>query len=275
MNSVITQVQRDPPDDEEQDQALINGVAALPDMQADSEDSSSGGFWSWCCCCSSKSTARYQEGREMEPTTTFKSNQRSHTAQEDPLLPPMDERHKKRKCLVLDLDETLVHSSFKPVPEADFVVPVEIENIVHQVYVLKRPYVDEFLKRCGKMFEVVVFTASLSKYADPVLDLLDKYDSVHYRLFREACSLHKGSYVKDLSKLGRDLHTALIIDNSPYSYLFQPDHALPCSTWFDDKNDRELLDLLPLLEQISKCDDVVVALRKLRSTVRLPPGKPQ
>ena len=192
------------------------------------------------------------------------------------LLPPMDERHKKRKCLVLDLDETLVHSSFKPVPEADFVVPVEIENIVHQVYVLKRPHVDEFLKRCGKMFEVVVFTASLSKYADPVLDLLDKYDSVHYRLFREACTMHKGSYVKDLSRLGRELNTALIIDNSPYySYIFQPDHALPCTTWFDDKSDRELLDLLPILEQISKCDDVVVALRKLRSTVRLPPTKPQ
>lgn len=30
MNSVITQVSRDPPDDEEQDQALINNGAALP-----------------------------------------------------------------------------------------------------------------------------------------------------------------------------------------------------------------------------------------------------
>lgn len=29
------------------------------------------------------------------------------------LLPPMDIEHEGRKCLVLDLDETLVHSSFK------------------------------------------------------------------------------------------------------------------------------------------------------------------
>jgi RNA polymerase II subunit A small phosphatase-like protein len=65
-----------------------------------------------------------------------------------------------------------------------------------QVYVLKRPFVDEFMKRCGKLFEVVVFTASLSKYADPVLDLLDKHKVVDYRLFREACSPHKGNYVK-------------------------------------------------------------------------------
>jgi len=47
----------------------------------------------------------------------------------------IDKSKPYRKCLVLDLDETLVHSSFKPVPDADFVVPVEIENIVHQVCV--------------------------------------------------------------------------------------------------------------------------------------------
>ena len=30
-----------------------------------------------------------------------------------PLLPPLSPKHAGRKCLVLDLDETLVHSSFK------------------------------------------------------------------------------------------------------------------------------------------------------------------
>lgn len=31
-----------------------------------------------------------------------------------------------KMCLVLDLDETLVHSSFRPVPNSDFVIPVEV-----------------------------------------------------------------------------------------------------------------------------------------------------
>lgn len=98
-----------------------------------------------------------------------------------------------KKCMVIDLDETLVHSSFKvseknynlilinlefnifqPIPNADFVVPVEIDGAIHQVYVLKRPYVDEFLKKMGELYECVLFTASLAKYADPVADLLDK-----------------------------------------------------------------------------------------------------
>ena len=45
---------------------------------------------------------------------------------------------------------------------------------------LKRPYVDEFLQRMGELFECVLFTASLSKYADPVADLLDKWGVFRY-----------------------------------------------------------------------------------------------
>lgn len=51
----------------------------------------------------------------------------------------------------------------QPISNADFVVPVEIDGTVHQVYVLKRPYVDEFLKRMGELYECVLFTASLAK----------------------------------------------------------------------------------------------------------------
>ncbi|TNN61905.1 Carboxy-terminal domain RNA polymerase II polypeptide A small phosphatase 1 [Liparis tanakae] len=54
-------------------------------------------------------------------------------------------------------------SPSKPVNNADFIIPVEIDGTVHQVYVLKRPHVDEFLRRMGELFECVLFTASLSK----------------------------------------------------------------------------------------------------------------
>ena len=42
-------------------------------------------------------------------------------------------------------------------------MPVEIEYHWHNVYVIKRPGVDNFLKKMGEIYEVVVFTASLSK----------------------------------------------------------------------------------------------------------------
>jgi len=179
------------------------------------------------------------------------------------LLPPHRKQDVGRKCVVIDLDETLVHSSFKPINNADFIVPVEIDGTVHQVYILKRPHVDEFLQRMGELFECVLFTASLAKYADPVADLLDKWDCFAARLFRESCVFHRGNYVKDLSRLGRDLNQVVIVDNSPASYIFHPENAVGVTSWFDEMNDTELLDLLPFFERMAQADNVYSILKTL------------
>ncbi|KAK3513945.1 hypothetical protein QTP70_032815 [Hemibagrus guttatus] len=180
------------------------------------------------------------------------------------LLPEVNINDYGKKCVVIDLDETLVHSSFKPISNADFIVPVEIDGTVHQVYVLKRPHVDEFLQKMGELFECVLFTASLAKYADPVADLLDQWGVFRARLFRESCVFHRGNYVKDLSRLGRELHNVIIVDNSPASYIFHPENAVPVQSWFDDMTDTELLDLLPFFEGLSKEEDVYGVLQNLR-----------
>eukprot|EP00934_Nitzschia_sp_Nitz4_P000064 Nitzschia sp. Nitz4//scaffold34_size148208//14549//16311//NITZ4_002958-RA/size148208-snap-gene-0.205-mRNA-1//1//CDS//3329548729//64//frame0 len=161
-----------------------------------------------------------------------------------------------KKCLVLDLDETLVHSSFRAVPGADFVIPVPIEDVVHFVYVMKRPGVDEFLLEMAKHYEIVIYTASLNKYADPLLDLLDPHQVIRYRLFRESCVFYQGNYVKDLSLLDRKLEDTIIIDNSPSSYLFHPENAIDCSSFIDDPRDRELDQIGAFLAGIKDVKDV-------------------
>lgn len=129
------------------------------------------------------------------------------------LLPPQAKDHIGKNTLVLDLDETLVHSSFAFV-SCDIQLEIEVEQRKLNVYVLKRPGVDEFLKRCGELFEVVLFTASLKEYSDPLLDLLDKDSVIHHRLSRESCKFIRSGYTKDLALLGRDLKHVLIIDVS-------------------------------------------------------------
>jgi len=173
------------------------------------------------------------------------------------LLPPLSAENEGKKCLVLDLDETLVHSSFKPIPKPDFIIPVEIDRVVHHVYVLKRPFVDEFLLRASKHYEIVIFTASLSKYADPLLDKLDIHNVIEHRLFRESCVIHGTAYVKDMRRIGRKLKDTIIVDNSPPSYLFQPTNAVPCASWFDDQSDTQLRDFCPVIETtLKEIDDV-------------------
>jgi RNA polymerase II subunit A small phosphatase-like protein len=67
--------------------------------------------------------------------------------------------------------------------------------------------------------------------------------------------------VQDLSRLGRDLTKTVIVDNSPASYIFQPDNAIPCQSWFDDRSDTELRDLIPFFEDLAKVSDVTKVLR--------------
>ncbi len=101
------------------------------------------------------------------------------------LLPKQSPAMAGRKLLVLDLDETLVHSSFKPVPNCDYTLEIDVDGTLYNVYVLKRPGVDEFLERVSQSYEVVVFTASLPQYANPLLDLLDPKGLIQDRLFRQ------------------------------------------------------------------------------------------
>ncbi|XP_054236783.1 carboxy-terminal domain RNA polymerase II polypeptide A small phosphatase 1 isoform X2 [Indicator indicator] len=216
----------------------------------------------FCCLCC-------DEGEPCASTTSapllVEENGALPKAAVKHLLPEIKPQDASKLCVVIDLDETLVHSSFKPVNNADFIIPVEIDGIMHQVYVLKRPHVDEFLQRMGELFECVLFTASLAKYADPVADLLDKWGAFRTRLFRESCVFHRGNYVKDLSRLGRDLRRIIIVDNSPASYIFHPDNAVPVASWFDNMADTELLDLLPFFERLSKVEDVYAVLKKQRT----------
>lgn len=183
----------------------------------------------------------------------------------------------------------------QPIPNPDFIISIELEGVIHkvrasdedertsgrssarislplqpsltrslaplvsllQVFVRKRPGVDHFLRMTALKFELVIFTASLAKYADPLLDVLDPDRLISSRLFRESCVQHYGNFVKDLTHLGRNMSHTLIIDNSPFSYLFQPTHAVPCTSWFNDNCDLQLFEMLPFLDRVAECEDVV------------------
>ncbi|XP_044266590.1 phosphatase Herzog [Tribolium madens] len=259
-SSIITQVSRD----DEQLNSYPPEKGTLPRTENDiseekiptsnNKKSNRGFFRSLFCCLGRKSTKKTNAEQCVDGNQYIPGSSCTY------LLPPVRHQDMHKKCMVIDLDETLVHSSFKPISNADFVVPVEIDGTVHQVYVLKRPHVDEFLKRMGELYECVLFTASLAKYADPVADLLDQWGVFRSRLFRESCVFYRGNYVKDLNKLGRELQQIVIVDNSPASYIFHPDNAVPVASWFDDMSDSELLDLIPFFEKLSKMDNVYTVL---------------
>ncbi|XXH03630.1 GCD complex subunit gcd7 [Hypoxylon texense] len=190
---------------------------------------------------------------------------------------PLDPKH--LKTLILDLDETLIHSMSKGGRMGSgHMVEVRLNTTYvgsggqqalgpqHPIlyYVHKRPHCDEFLRKVCKWFNLVVFTASVQEYADPVIDWLEserKFFSGRY--YRQHCTFRHGAFIKDLSSIEPDLSKVMILDNSPLSYMFHQDNAIPIQGWINDPTDNDLLHLVPLFEGLQYVSDVraLLALR--------------
>ena len=173
-------------------------------------------------------------------------------------------KNNHKKILILDLDETLVHSGFHPFErKSDFIFNINIDGKEHTIYALKRPYVEEFLSEISLYYEIIIFTASIPEYASPLIDLLDKNKITSKRLYREHCLLDNGLYLKDLKSIGKNLKDMIIIDNNPISYILNQDNGLPILTWYEDLKDKELINLIPLLKYLSIVDDVRPIINKI------------
>ncbi|KAL7423083.1 Nuclear envelope morphology protein 1 [Cryptotrichosporon argae] len=189
-----------------------------------------------------------------------------------------------QKTLILDLDETLIHSTSRPLGYGasmgggmlglgsgmamfggkrarrgeGHTVEVVLNGRSTTYHVYKRPYVDFFLKKVASWYTLVIYTASMPEYADPVIDWLDNGRSLFARrLYRESCYLQpNGSYIKDLALVDQDLARVCFMDNSPISYSWNKANALPIEGWTSDPNDEALLQSIPVLDSLRFVNDV-------------------
>ena len=156
--------------------------------------------------------------------------------------------------LVLDLDETLAHFFFTP-SGGTFLI---------------RPYCFNFLEDMKKLFEIVIFTAATKDYADSILDVIDPGKKfIDHRLYRSHTTICNFTFVKDLTKIGRNLNRTLIIDNLADNFKLQPNNGIQIGTWTDDMKDTQLNDLNIILTQIieNKPNDIRIIIKKLNEEI--------
>ena len=158
-------------------------------------------------------STQLHKANALNPKVTRKSNS-LHS-----ILPPLNygirEENHRQYTLVLDLDETLVHFDQR-----------------RRNY-RARPHALRFIREMSKYYELVIFTAGLKEYADWILDDFDKMRYITYRLYRNSCKFKKGVYVKDLSRLGRDLSRTIIVDNIAENFDLQQDNGINIISWFN------------------------------------------
>jgi CTD small phosphatase-like protein 2 len=115
-------------------------------------------------------------------------------------------------------------------------------------------------------YELVVFTAGLKDYADWILNDFDRSGFITSRLYRDHTKFRNGIYVKDLSRIGRNLQKTIIIDNIQENFMAQPDNGIHIRGWYHDLGDKELDKLIPFLKGLvtRNVSDVRAELRSHR-----------
>lgn len=170
----------------------------------------------------------------VDPNNQHSSHYKMPSLYQQPLLP-----QKRDYTLVLDMDETMIHfdqrrNQFKA-----------------------RPHLQVFLQEASVHWEIIVFTAALKDYANWILNDVDPQKLITRRLYRDSCTFRRGTYLKDLNKIGKDLSKVVIVDNLPENFSLQQNNGIGIKSWFNDnKNDKELLKLAKVLQGFVGCSDV-------------------
>jgi len=196
------------------------------------------------------------------------------------------------KILVIDLDETLIHTSFKKIPNPDFKILLDSikytkknsdnENIQElpvqnkvEAYIRIRPGVNEFLSQLSKYYDLYVYSASSKQYLNSIIKNIDKNNIIKKCYCREDCIIYventeedldkpnnKYNYVKDLKKINKDLRNIVFVDNNIMSFKLQEKNGIPIKSWYDDNDDIELYKLIPILKNLADFYDVRIEIEK-------------
>ena len=181
----------------------------------------------------------------------------------------------KKKLVLFDLDETLVHCvgeiSEKNQGGGDSEPPHKIKVLLPNkkeifIGINIRPHWKESLDKIKNIYNIIIFTASHRNYSDAVLNYLDPDNQYFkYRLYRDSCVLYKTNdvnfYVKDLDifKNDFDLKDIVIIDNSILSFAYHLNNGIPVVPFYDSQIDIELPLLSYYLLSIANYNDLRIA----------------
>lgn len=182
----------------------------------------------------------------------------------------------KQILLVLDIDETLVHSRPEPLAKQ----AAQLRPCSYHTY--KRPGLDDFLAYASKNFDLAFWSAAGGIYVKALLHEFRKsllteplfvWSSEHCtrRFDPETQEEH---FIKDFKKLHRrgfDLRRALIVEDSPDNCRRNYGNAVYIKPFQGDPGDRELYRLALYLESLKKEANMrVLEKRGWESAISLP-----
>ena len=168
-------------------------------------------------------------------------------------LPPIKKPYKY--TLVLDLDETLIYYKIESSKNSK-----KPKNVL-----ILRPNLILFLREMKKIFELVLFSYATYDYIEKILKIIESKEKFfEYILDRRHITYENGSFVKNLSLIGRDLKNVIIIDDKPQAFKMNQENGIFIKPFYGDclNNKNILKNLINILKDIRKDVEITGDIKK-------------
>ena len=170
------------------------------------------------------------------------------------------------KILILDIDETLIHSERYDYEIIDFDFEIDLGES-SKYFTYKRPFLDQFFAYIFENFQVGIFSTASYDYIIEILKNCNiDPNTFNFIWDREYCNTkfntttYERDYVKNLSKISKSfgllIDKMIIIDDKRETALNNYGNLINIKPFMFDKNDTELLKLISYLEKIKNIENV-------------------
>ena len=136
-----------------------------------------------------------------------------------------------------------------------------------------RPGLFSFLNGVQKYYEIISFTNASKEYADAIIKHIEtnkKY--FDYNFYREHSVLYNNEFIKDISRIGRDMSKIIIVDNVAANLRLNQENGILILPYYSDKskNDTKLFYLKNMLIKFYNIgyEDLRVALKDYANEIK-------
>ena len=175
-----------------------------------------------------------------------------------PFLPISN--NNKNYTLVLDITNTLINIKYAN-PQGQILIP----NL--------RPGIFSFLNSVKPLYELVAFSSETREFSDVILNEIEKNKKFFdFKLYKDHCTLYKNRFVKDITKLGRDIRKIIIVDDDENNFVLNKENGIKIKPFLGEENNNdtslfELKKILILFERMG-LDDVRKGIKSYEKDIK-------
>ena len=100
-----------------------------------------------------------------------------------------------------------------------------------------------FLTILKPFYEIISFTSATREYADVIINEIEKNRKFFdHKFYREHTIIYKDTFVKDISRIGRDIKKIIIVDNNERNFILNKENGIKIAPYYGDEENNNVIN---------------------------------